>query len=153
GGYVGLELAQAFRRFGSRVTVVERNPALVHREDPDVSEAMGQLFADEGIAVSTDTAIDNVTRESGKAVRLGGKRGVAEIVTEGPHPLAAAGRVPNTDGIGLEAAGVELDGRGYVKVDERLRTTAAGVWAVGDCSGGPQFTHISEDDFRIVRDN
>jgi pyruvate/2-oxoglutarate dehydrogenase complex dihydrolipoamide dehydrogenase (E3) component len=153
GGYVGLELAQAFRRFGSRVTVVERNPALVHREDPDVSEAMGQLFADEGIVVSTGTVVEQVTGTSGELVRLRAKRDGSEIVIEGTHLLVAAGRVPNTDGIGLETAGVERDGRGYVKVNERLQTTAANVWAVGDCAGSPHFTHIAFDDFRTVRDN
>jgi pyruvate/2-oxoglutarate dehydrogenase complex dihydrolipoamide dehydrogenase (E3) component len=153
GGYIGLELAQAFRRFGSRVTVVERNPALIHREDAEVSEAMGQLFADEGISVSTNTVVDQVAGTSGKSVRLRGKRGGSEIEIEGTHLLAAAGRVPNTDGIGLEAAGVERDARGFVKVNERLQATAEGVWAVGDCAGSPHFTHIAYDDFRIVRDN
>jgi pyruvate/2-oxoglutarate dehydrogenase complex dihydrolipoamide dehydrogenase (E3) component len=153
GGYVGLELAQAFRRFGSRVTVVERNPTLIHREDPDVSAAMGQLFADEGIAVSTGTVLERVTGTSGAAVQLHGTRGGAGTVIEGTHLLVAAGRTPNTDGIGLEVAGVERDGRGFVKVDERLRTTAEGVWAVGDCAGSPQFTHIGYDDFRVVRDD
>ena len=153
GGYVGLELAQAFRRLGAGVTVVERNPALVHREDPDVSEAMAQLFADEGIAVSSSTVLDRVTGTSGEAVGLHCTRGATGVVIEGTHLLVAAGRTPNTGGIGLEAAGVELDWRGYVKVDERLRTTAAGVWAVGDCAGSPQFTHIGFDDFRVVRDN
>jgi pyruvate/2-oxoglutarate dehydrogenase complex dihydrolipoamide dehydrogenase (E3) component len=153
GGYVGLELAQAFRRFGARVTVVERNPALIHREDADVSEGMAQLFQDEGIAVSTGTVVERVTGASGEAVQLHGTRGGTRGVIEGTHLLVAAGRTPNTDGIGLEVAGVERDGRGYVKVDERLRTTAAGVWAVGDCAGSPQFTHIGFDDFRIVRDN
>ena len=153
GGYVGLELAQAFRRFGSRVTVVERNDNLLHREDFDVSEAMATLFADEGIAVSTGTAVTRVTGTSGAAAQLHGTRGGDTVVIEGSHLLVAAGRTPNTDGIGLELAGVELDARGYVKVDERLRTAAAGVWAVGDCAGSPQFTHIGFDDFRIVRDN
>jgi pyruvate/2-oxoglutarate dehydrogenase complex dihydrolipoamide dehydrogenase (E3) component len=153
GGYVGLELAQAFRRFGSRVTVVERNPTLIHREDPDVSDAMARLFADEGIAVSPGTVLDRITGTSGAAVRLHGTRGGAGAVIEGTHLLVAAGRTPNTDGIGLEVAGVERDARGYAKVDDRLRTTAAGVWAVGDCAGSPQFTHIGFDDFRVVLDN
>lgn len=153
GGYVGLELAQAFRRFGSRVTVVERNAALIHREDADVSEAMATLFADEGIAVSTGTTVSRVTGTSGAAVRLHGTRGGIAAVIEGTHLLVAAGRTPNADGIGLGLAGVERDARGFVTVDERLRTTAAGVWAVGDCAGSPQFTHIGFDDFRVVRDN
>ncbi len=153
GGYVGLELAQAFRRFGARVTIVERNPALIHREDPDVTAAMGQLFTDEGIAVSTDTVLGRVTGTSGAELQLHCTRGGTEVVIACTHLLVAAGRTPNTGGIGLEAAGVERDGRGYVKVDERLRTTAEGVWAVGDCAGSPHFTHIGFDDFRVVRDN
>jgi pyruvate/2-oxoglutarate dehydrogenase complex dihydrolipoamide dehydrogenase (E3) component len=149
GGYVGLELAQAFRRFGSRVTVVERNGALIHREDPDVTEAIEQLFRDEGIEVLTGTAILRVEGRSGQSVRLHAARGALE----GTHLLVAGGRTPNTDGIGLEKAGVETDERGHVKVNERLQTTAQDVWAVGDCAGSPYFTHISEDDFRVVLDN
>jgi pyruvate/2-oxoglutarate dehydrogenase complex dihydrolipoamide dehydrogenase (E3) component len=146
GGYVGLEMAQAFRRFGSRVTVVERNDALIHSEDADVSEEVGQLFRDEGIEVATGVAVDRVEGESGRSVRLSTARGPIE----GTHLLVAGGRTPNTDGIGLEATGVETDSRGHVKVDERLRTTAEGVWAAGDCAGSPYFTHIGEDDFRIL---
>jgi pyruvate/2-oxoglutarate dehydrogenase complex dihydrolipoamide dehydrogenase (E3) component len=146
GGYVGLELAQAFRRFGSRVTVVERNGALIHREDPDVTEAVERRFRDEGIEVLTGTAVDRIEGKSGDSVRLHTGRGVVE----GTHLVVAGGRTPNTDGIGLERAGVETDGRGHIKVDERLRTTAEGVWAAGDCSGSPYFTHIGEDDFRVV---
>jgi pyruvate/2-oxoglutarate dehydrogenase complex dihydrolipoamide dehydrogenase (E3) component len=146
GGYVGLELAQAFRRFGSRVTVVERNTALIHREDPDVTEAVERLFRDEGIEVLTRTAALRVEGRSGESVRLHTGRGVIE----GTHLLVAGGRTPNTDGIGLEKAGVETDEKGHVKVDARLRTTAEGVWAAGDCAGSPYFTHIGEDDFRVV---
>jgi len=153
GGYVGLELAQAFRRFGSRVTIVERNGALAHREDPDVSEALQQLCDHEGIEVRTGSKISRVEGTSGALVKLHATRGGSEIVIEGTHLLAASGRTPNTDGIGLQGAGIELDGRGFVKVDDRLRTTAAGVWAVGDCAGSPQFTHIGFDDFRVVMDD
>jgi pyruvate/2-oxoglutarate dehydrogenase complex dihydrolipoamide dehydrogenase (E3) component len=149
GGYVGLELAQAFRRFGSRVTVVERNGALIHREDPDVTEAIERLFRDEGIEVWTGAAVDRVEGRSGEAVHLLTGRGAVE----GTHLLVAGGRTPNTDGIGLEKAGVETGEKGHVKVDERLRTTAEGVWAVGDCAGSPYFTHIGEDDFRVVLAN
>ncbi|MFO0956451.1 MAG: FAD-dependent oxidoreductase [Isosphaeraceae bacterium] len=149
GGYVGLELAQAFRRFGSRVTVVERNDALIHREDPDVREAIERLFRDEGIGVVTGAAVDRVEGKSGGSVRLRTQRGTIE----GTDLLVAGGRTPNTDGIGLELAGVETDARGHVRVDERLRTTAEGVWAVGDCAGSPYFTHIGEDDFRVVLAN
>ena len=149
GGYVGIELAQAFRRFGSRVTVVERNDALIHREDPDVSEAVEQLLRDEGIEIRTGTGVDRVEGRSGESVRL--RTAGGEIA--GTHLLVAGGRVPNTDGIGLESAGVETDDRGHVRVDERLRTTAEGVWAAGDCAGSPYFTHIGEDDFRVLLAN
>src|SRR6266436_4550192 len=149
GGYVGVELAQAFRRFGSRVTVVERNGSLIHREDPDVTEAIEHLFRDEGIEVLTGTAVTRVEGRSGQSVRLRAASGAIE----GTHLLVAGGRTPNTDGIGLEKAGVKTDERGHVKVNERLQTTAKDVWAVGDCAGSPYFTHIGVDDFRVVLDN
>ncbi len=153
GGYVGLELAQAFRRFGSRVTVIERNDALAHREDRDVSEALRELFEDEGIEVRTDTRVERVAGRSGESVKLKVKRDGVEGWIEGTDILIASGRIPNTDGIGLEAAGIERDEHGFVKVDDRCRTTAAGVWAIGDCAGSPQFTHMADDDVRVVRDN
>jgi pyruvate/2-oxoglutarate dehydrogenase complex dihydrolipoamide dehydrogenase (E3) component len=149
GGYVGVELAQAFRRFGSRVTVVERNSSLIHREDPDVTEAVERLFRDEGIEVQTGTAILRIEGRSGQSVRLHAARGAIE----GTHLLVAGGRTPNTDGIGLENAGVETDERGHIKVNERLQTTAQDVWAAGDCAGSPYFTHIGVDDFRVVLAN
>ena len=153
GGYVGLELAQAMRRFGSQVTIVERNNRLAHREDADVSEALHQLCQDEGINVVTRVHVTKVEGKSGQQVKLHGARDDAELILEGTHLLVATGRMPNTDNIGLELAGVEKSDRGYVKVNECLQTTATGVWAVGDCAGSPHFTHISFDDFRIVRDN
>jgi pyruvate/2-oxoglutarate dehydrogenase complex dihydrolipoamide dehydrogenase (E3) component len=153
GGYVGLELAQAMRRFGSQVTIVERNNRLAHREDADVSEALHQLCQDEGINVVTRVHVTKVEGKSGQQVKLHGARDDAELILEGTHLLVATGRMPNTDNIGLELAGVETTDRGYVKVNECLQTTATGVWAVGDCAGSPHFTHISFDDFRIVRDN
>jgi pyruvate/2-oxoglutarate dehydrogenase complex dihydrolipoamide dehydrogenase (E3) component len=153
GGYVGIELAQAMRRFGSRVTVIERNDALVHREDRDVSEALRELFEDEGITVRTGTCIDYVRGRSGEFVKLQVTRDGMQDVIEGSDLLVASGKIPNTDGIGLEAVGIERDHLGFVKVDERLRTTAPGVWAVGDCAGSPHFTHIADDDVRVVRDN
>ena len=153
GGYVGLEFAQAMRRFGSQVTIVERNNRLAHREDADVSEALHQLYQDEGINVVTRVHVTRVEGTSGQQVKLYGARDDAELILEGTHLLVATGRMPNTDNIGLELAGVETTDRGYVKVNECLQTTATGVWAVGDCAGSPHFTHISFDDFRIVRDN
>jgi pyruvate/2-oxoglutarate dehydrogenase complex dihydrolipoamide dehydrogenase (E3) component len=148
GGYVGMELAQAFRRFGSRVTMVERNARLAHREDQDVSDALHQLFADGGIEVRTGTAVELVTGTSGESVRLHGN-----TVIDGTHLLAATGRIPNTQNIGLELTGVETTDAGHVRVNEKLETTAENVWAVGDCAGSPHFTHIAFDDFRVVRDN
>jgi len=153
GGYVGLELSQAMRRFGSDVTVIERNERLVHREDEDVAEGLRSLFEDEGIDVILNAQLKRVSGKSGLSVSVTFEQNGAESVVQGSHLLVAAGRVPNTDGIGLELAGIKLTDRGYVKVNERLQTTAPGVWAIGEVAGSPQFTHISVDDFRVVRDN
>ena len=153
GGYVGLELSQAMRRFGSKVTVIERNHRLVHQEDDDVTEALHKLFEDEGIDVVLNARIQRVSGKSGERVRVVLEQDGVERRFEGTHLLAASGRAPNTEGIGLELAGVELTSDGYVKVNERLETTAPGVWAVGDVTGGPKFTHISFDDFHVIRDN
>jgi pyruvate/2-oxoglutarate dehydrogenase complex dihydrolipoamide dehydrogenase (E3) component len=152
GGYVGLELAQAFRRFGSRVTIVERGEQLAGREDRDVAEAILELFRDEGIDVVLNAGVSRVEGLSGEAVRLHAETGDGTRVIDGTDILVAAGRTPNTDALDLDAAGVELDDRGYVVVDETLATTAKDVWAVGDCAGSPQFTHVAYDDFRVVRD-
>jgi pyruvate/2-oxoglutarate dehydrogenase complex dihydrolipoamide dehydrogenase (E3) component len=153
GGYVGLELAQAYRRFGSRVTVVEHGPQLASKEDPDVADALGRLFADEGIEVLLAAEVLRVEGRSGEGVRLRVRTPQGERLVEGSDILAAAGRTPNTAGIGLDTLGVRLDGRGYVQVNDRLETSAPDVWAIGECAGSPQFTHVSEDDFRIIRDN
>ena len=153
GGFVGLEFAQAMRRFGSRVTVIDRNARLVHREDQDVSAALLELFKDEGIDVVTNTRITRVEGKSGEAVTLSTQRNGSDLVLQGTHLLVATGRTPNTNGIGLEVAGVETTDHEYIKVNERLETTAPDVWAAGECAGSPHFTHISENDFHIVHDN
>jgi pyruvate/2-oxoglutarate dehydrogenase complex dihydrolipoamide dehydrogenase (E3) component len=153
GGYVGLELAQAIRRFGSRVTIIERNERLAHREDEDVSEALVDLCRDEAIELVLGARVSRVEGKSGQSVRLQLMRAGSEIILQGTHLLVAIGRVPNTEGIGLELAGVEVSDGGYIKVNEQLETTAPGVWAVGECAGSPQFTHIAFDDFRVVRDD
>lgn len=153
GGYIGLEMAQALRRFGSDVTIIDRNTHLLHREDPDVTEAIEELLRDEGVHLMTSTRINRVGGKSGAAVRLHVTQDGKDTVLEGSHLLVATGRTPNTNGIGLDRAGVKVNDRGFVKVNDRLETTAAGVWAVGDCAGSPHFTHIAFDDFRIVRDN
>jgi pyruvate/2-oxoglutarate dehydrogenase complex dihydrolipoamide dehydrogenase (E3) component len=153
GGYVGLELSQAMRRFGSDVTVIDRNDRLAHSEDDDITEALRQLFKDEGIEVVLDARIQRISGKSGEQIQVVLEQGGVKKKLEGTHLLVASGRAPNTEGIGLELAGVELTPDGYVKVNERLETTAPGVWAVGDVTGGPKFTHISFDDFRVIRDN
>jgi pyruvate/2-oxoglutarate dehydrogenase complex dihydrolipoamide dehydrogenase (E3) component len=153
GGYIGLELAQAMRRFGSDVTVIEQGAQLADREDPDVGAALLDLFHGEGIEVLLGTHVTQVERQAGKEVRVRAKDGPGERTIEGTDLLVATGRTPNTKGIGLEQAGVELDEHGYVKVNDRLETTAANVWAMGDCAGSPQFTHVAYHDFRVVRDN
>ncbi|HET9375468.1 MAG TPA: FAD-dependent oxidoreductase [Chthoniobacterales bacterium] len=153
GGYIGLELAQAMRRFGSRVTIIERNACLAHREDQDVTDTLHDVFREEGIELATSARITKVEGKSGDWVKLYAVRDGSEMTLEATHVLVASGRTPNTQGIGLELAGVETTDRGHVKVNERLETTAPGVWAVGDCAGSPHFTHIAFDDHRIVRDN
>src|SRR5271165_3987906 len=153
GGYVGLELAQAYRRFGSRVTIVEAGPQLAGLEDPDVAAAILEMLRDEGIAVHLGAKVLGVQGRSGETVSLQLHTPLVDQTIEGSDILVAAGRAPNTAGIGLNLAGVALDPRGYVAVNDRLETSAPDVWAIGECAGSPQFTHVSFDDFRIVRDN
>jgi len=153
GGYSGLELAQAYRRFGSDVTIIESGPQLLAREDIDVSREMRRILGGEGIQVLVEARLLQVSGRSGDKVALTVGIPSGEQHIDGSDLLVAVGRIPNTAGIGLEEAGVELDGRGYVRVNGRLETSAPDVWAVGECAGSPQFTHISEDDFRIIRDN
>jgi pyruvate/2-oxoglutarate dehydrogenase complex dihydrolipoamide dehydrogenase (E3) component len=153
GGYVGLEFAQAYRRFGSRVTVVQHGPQLASQEDPDVADAIRQLFGDEAIEVLLSAETLQVEGRSGERVRLRVRTSPGERVIEGSDILAATGRTPNTGAIGLDTLGVRLDERGYVQVNDRLETTAPDVWAIGECAGSPQFTHVSEDDFRVIRAN
>ena len=152
GGYVGLEFAQAYRRFGSRVTVLERGPRLLAREDPDFSDAILQLLTDEGVEVLLGTQMLRVDGRKGD-LRVVVRTADQERTLAASDLLAALGRTPNTSGIGLDLAGVELDARGYVAVNDRLETSAPDVWALGECAGSPQFTHVSFDDYRIIRDN
>jgi pyruvate/2-oxoglutarate dehydrogenase complex dihydrolipoamide dehydrogenase (E3) component len=150
GGYVGLELSQAMRRFGSKVSLIDRNDRLLHREDDDVTEALQQLFKDEGIDLVLNARIKSVSGKSGQSVKIVIERNGKQIHLEGSHLLVATGRAPNTGGIGLELTGVETTATGYIKVNERMETTAPGVWAIGEVAGSPQFTHVSLDDFRVV---
>jgi pyruvate/2-oxoglutarate dehydrogenase complex dihydrolipoamide dehydrogenase (E3) component len=153
GGYVGIEMAQAFRRFGSRVTIVEPGPQLMSREDPDVAEEMRSILAGEGIEILLGVRPLSVSGLSGDVVSVTVDTAAGEQTIEGSDLLVAVGRTPNTADIGLDKAGVELDARGFIRVNERLEASAAGVWAIGEAAGSPQFTHVSVDDFRIVRDN
>ncbi len=153
GGYVGLEMAQAFRRFGSRVTIIQRGPQLAAHEDPDVAEAIRTMFIEDGIDVVLGAETLAVEGHSGDRIQLRLRTAEGEQVLDGSELLVSVGRTPNTQGIGLDVAGVELDSRGYVKVNERLEASAPGVWAMGECAGSPQFTHVAFDDFRVVRDN
>jgi pyruvate/2-oxoglutarate dehydrogenase complex dihydrolipoamide dehydrogenase (E3) component len=153
GGYVGVELAQAMRRFGSKVSVIDRNQRLMSREDEDVCQAVRELLEDEGIDVLLNARVQRVTGKSGGSVSIAIEQNGAAKTLTGSHVLVAAGRRPNTEGLGLELAGVELTERGYIKVNDRLQTTAPGVWAIGEVAGSPQFTHISVDDFRVVHAN
>jgi len=152
-GYVGLELAQAFRRFGAEVTLIDRNGRFAHHEDEDISQGLEEMCRHEGIKVVTNAKVTRVKGQSGESVKLLGTRDDGDLFLEGTHLLVAGGRTPNTSGIGLEKVGVETTERGHVKVNGRLQTTAEGVWAVGDCAGSPHFTHISENDFAVVSNN
>jgi pyruvate/2-oxoglutarate dehydrogenase complex dihydrolipoamide dehydrogenase (E3) component len=153
GGYIGLEFGQMFRRFGSRVTVVHRQERLLTREDPDVAEAVAEILRQDGIDLLLESSPTRAERGPDGSVRLSVKGPRGESALSGTHLLLAAGRVPDTERLNLESAGVRTDRRGFIQVDERLRTSAEGVYALGDVKGGPAFTHISYDDYRIVRDN
>jgi pyruvate/2-oxoglutarate dehydrogenase complex dihydrolipoamide dehydrogenase (E3) component len=142
GGYVGVELSQAMRRFGSKVTVIDRNGRLMSKEDPDVCEALRSLLADEGIDILLNARIKQVSGKSGDSVSVVVEQNGIEKVVKGSHVLVATGRRPNTEGLGLELTGVELTDRGYIKVNERLQTTAPGVWAIGEVAGSPH-SHTS----------
>ena len=153
GGYVGLEFAQAMRRFGSRVTIIQHSSRLLDKEDPDISEGLLDLMTDEGIEVLLNAEVVNAAGRSGESVTLHVRSRAGERTLEASDILVAAGRTPNTDRLGLERAGVEVDSRGYIRVNDRLQTSATDIWAVGECARSPHFTHAGEDDFRIVLDN
>jgi pyruvate/2-oxoglutarate dehydrogenase complex dihydrolipoamide dehydrogenase (E3) component len=152
GSYIGLEFAQVMRRFGSEVTVVEMAPRLVGREDEDVSAAIREFLEAEGIRFALGAKCLSLKRE-GDAVAVGLECGDGPPLARGSHVLLAVGRVPNTDDLGLDKAGIEVDARGYIEVDEALRTTNERVWALGDCNGKGAFTHTAYNDYEIVADN
>jgi pyruvate/2-oxoglutarate dehydrogenase complex dihydrolipoamide dehydrogenase (E3) component len=152
GSYVGLEFAQMFRRFGARVTVVEMGARLVGREDPDVSQAVQEFLEAEGIEVRVGAECLSANKTAnGLAIGVDCKKGAPRV--RGSHLLLAVGRVPNTDDLGLQAAGIATDQRGYIEVDEQLRSSNPRVWALGDCNGKGAFTHTAYNDYEIVADN
>jgi pyruvate/2-oxoglutarate dehydrogenase complex dihydrolipoamide dehydrogenase (E3) component len=153
GGYVGLELSQAMRRLGSTVTLVQHGPQLADREDSDVAAALRNLFVEEGIEVLLDTEVRQIDGHSGDRVRVHVNDPHGKRTIEGTDLLVATGRKLNTDGIGLEQSGVQLNEHGYIKVNDRLETTCENIWAMGDCAGSPMFTHVAVNDFSIVYDN
>jgi pyruvate/2-oxoglutarate dehydrogenase complex dihydrolipoamide dehydrogenase (E3) component len=153
GGYIGLEFAQMFRRFGSAVTIIQRGSQLLPREDEDIAETIRQILAEDGIDIRLETEATRVRNANGGVeVTVTSKTG-GEATVSGSHLLVAIGRAPNTDDLNLPAAGIETDDKGFIRVNERLETNVPSVYALGDVNGGPQFTHISYDDYRIIRDN
>jgi len=153
GGYVGVELGQAFRRFGAEVTIVQRGEQILPHEDADVAEALMEILCEEGVKVLTGSEATAVSPDGSGGVRVSVESPDGSSTLEGSHLLVAVGRVPNTVGLGLDAAGVAVDDRGYVVVDGRLETDVPGVYALGDVKGGPAFTHIAYDDYRVVEAN
>jgi pyruvate/2-oxoglutarate dehydrogenase complex dihydrolipoamide dehydrogenase (E3) component len=153
GGYTGVEMAQAYRRFGGRVTIIEPGPRIMGREDAEVADEMGRILREESIDIVVSARPLRVDGLNGKCVSVTVRTESGERTIDGSHLLVAVGRIANTADIGLDNAGIALNGRGFIEVDERLRTTASGVWAIGECAGSPQFTHVLVDDYRIVRDN
>ena len=153
GGYIGLEFGQLFRRFGSQVTVIQRGAGLLAREDPDVAEEVANIMREDGLEVLLETRPVSVKQLAKGNIQLTVQAKTGERTLNGSHLLMAAGRVPNTDWLNLDAAGIQTDKRGFIQVNERLETNVPGIYALGDVKGGPAFTHISYDDFRIIRTN
>jgi len=153
GGYIGLEFGQMFRRFGSPVTVVQRGKQLLAREDADVAEEVAKILREDGIEVLLETQAVRVAKDGGGTIRLTVSGPAGERTLSGSHLLVAAGRAPNTEALSLTAAGITTDKRGNIPVNERLETNVPGIYALGDVKGGPAFTHISYDDFRIIKTN
>jgi pyruvate/2-oxoglutarate dehydrogenase complex dihydrolipoamide dehydrogenase (E3) component len=152
GSYIGLEFAQVYRRFGSEVTVIELAPRLVSREDEDVSQAIAGFLAEEGIDIRVNSKVIGVEKQ-GSSIAVSIETGGTKSQVVGSHLLAAIGRQANTDDLGLEQAGIATDKRGYIRVDDQLRTNVPGIWALGDCNGRGAFTHTSWNDFEIVAGN
>jgi pyruvate/2-oxoglutarate dehydrogenase complex dihydrolipoamide dehydrogenase (E3) component len=152
GSYIGLEFAQMYRRFGSEITIIEKGPRLLSREDDDISEGIREICANEGVNIRLNAKCIAVSKE-GDELEVQSDCGSDKPTVRGSHLLIATGRRPNTDDLGLEKAGVELDQRGYIRVDDELRTSVPGIWALGDCNGRGAFTHTSYNDYEIVAAN
>jgi pyruvate/2-oxoglutarate dehydrogenase complex dihydrolipoamide dehydrogenase (E3) component len=153
GGYIGLEFGQMFRRFGSQVTVIQRGANLLAREDPDVAGEVANIMRQDGLEILLEIRPVSVKQLSQGTIELTVQTKMGERTLNGSHLLMAAGRVPNTDWLNLDAAGIQADKRGFIQVNEQLETNVPGIYALGDIKGGPAFTHISYDDFRIIRTN
>lgn len=153
GGYVGLEFGQMFRRFGSAVTIIQRGKRLLSREDDDVAEEVEKILREDGLDILLETTPTRIKRANDGSIHLTLKTPTGERTLVGSHFLAAAGRIPNSDWLNLAAAGVQTDKHGYIQVNEKLETNVPGIYAIGDVKGGPAFTHISYDDFRVIRTN
>lgn len=152
GGYIGLEFAQLFRRLGSQVTVIEAGADFLNREDKDIAEQVSQVLTQEGIHIAIDTKITGISQQQGKVSIEVNRQGKPETI-KGSAVLVAVGRIANTKGLDLDKTGVALDERGFIKVNEYLETSAKGIWALGDVKGGAQFTHLSLDDYRLLKHN
>ncbi len=153
GGYIGLEFGQMFRRFGSKVTIVQRGKQLLAREDPDIAEEVANILCEDGIEVLLETSASQVTKDANGTIQLTVKTHDGERILSGTHLLAGTGRTPNTDKLNLDATGVQTDKQGNIPVNDTLETNVPGIYALGDVKGGPAFTHISYDDYRIIRTN
>lgn len=153
GGYIALEFGQMFRRYGSRVTLIQRDARLISREDPDVSEEVQKILRQDGVELLLNAHIKEISPLDSDGVQVAVETEEGTHIVQGSHLLAALGRAPNTDELNLVAAGVAIDTNGYIKVNERLETGVPGIYAIGDVKGGPAFTHISYDDFRVLRQN
>jgi len=153
GGYVGLEFGQMFRRFGSQVTVVQRGPRLLGREDADVADAVADILRQDGLTVLLQTDALRVEPGGAGKIRLVVRSADSEHTLDGSHLLVAVGRTPNTDSLNLAATGLDVDRNGFLPANDRLETKVPGIYALGDVKGGPAFTHISYDDYRIIKTN
>ena len=153
GGYIGLEFGQMFRRFGSEVTIIQHHPRLLMNEDEDVADEITRIFREDGITVLTEAVPQHIQPLNGARIQLTVRTPKGEQQVAGSHLLAAIGRVPNTEALNTEAAGIQLDKQGYIQVNEQLETNVPGIYAIGDVKGGPAFTHLTYDDFRILRTN